>query len=178
MAKWVIDADHSVVKFSIWHFMIANLVSYFGRITGMIQFVPPDTNHLLIEAEIEARSITADHQMEDECVLSPDYFDVEKYPKIIFRSTKVDSATGNRCKVTGGLDIRGIIQPVILESEVFGPIENQLSGKSCIRFNGKTRINCEDYGMMRNKRIEGVGFVMGKDVQIDFDIEAALIADQ
>jgi len=177
MAKWVIDADHSVVKFSIWHFMIANLVSYFGRITGMIQFDPPDINHLSIEAEIEVRSITTHHQMRDEYLLSPEYFDVEKYPKIIFRSTKVDSATGNRCKVTGGLDIRRIIQAVILESEVFGPIKSQFSDKSCIRFNGKTRINCEDYGMMRNKRIEGVGFVMGKDVQIHFDIEATLTAD-
>jgi hypothetical protein len=72
MAKWVIDADHSVVtvvKFSIWHFMIANLVSYFGRITGMIQFDPPDINHLSIEAEIEVRSITTDHQMQDEYLL-------------------------------------------------------------------------------------------------------------
>jgi polyisoprenoid-binding protein YceI len=178
MAKWVIDADHSVVKFSSWHFMIANSVSYFGRITGMIQFNPPDINHLSIEAEIKARSITTDHQMQDEYLLGPDCFDVEKYPKIIFRSTKVDSATGNRCKATGDLGIRGIIQAVILESEVFGPIKSQFSGKSCVRFNGKTKINCEDYGMMRNKGIEGVGFVMGMDIQIDFDIEATLTADQ
>jgi len=178
MAKWLIDADHSVVKFSIWHFMIANLVSYFGRITGMIQFDPPDINHLSIETEIEVRNITSNHQMQDEHLLGPDYFDVEKYPKIIFRSSKVDSATGNRCKVTGDLDIRGIIQAVVFESEVFGPIENQFSARSFIRFNGKTKINCEDYGMMRNKRIEDVGFVMGKDVQIDFDIKATLIADQ
>lgn len=178
MAKWLIDADHSVVKFSIWHFMIANLVSYFGRITGMIHLDPPDINHLSIEAEIEVRSITSNHQMQDEYLLGPDYFDVEKYPKIIFRSSRVDSATGNRCKVTGDLGIRGIIQPVILESEVFGPIKNQFSVKSCIRINGKTKINCEDYGMVQNKRIKDVGFVMGKYVQIDVDIKATLIPGQ
>jgi polyisoprenoid-binding protein YceI len=164
MSKWVIDADHSVAKFSIWHFRIANLVSYFGRITGMIQFDPSDVHHLTIKAEIEVRIITTGNQMQDEYMLGPDYFDVERYPKIIFRSTNVDSGPGNRCKVTGDLNICGITQVVILESEVFAPIESQFSVNFCIRFNGKTKINCEDYGMIRNKRIEDVGFVMGKDV--------------
>jgi polyisoprenoid-binding protein YceI len=82
--------------------------------------------------------------MQDEHLLGADYFDVEKYPKIILRSSEVGSATGNRCKVTGDLDIRGIIQAMVFESEVFGPIENQFSARSCIGFNGKTKINCED----------------------------------
>lgn len=84
----VIDPDHSVARFSIRHFMIANVEGLFTRMTGVIQFDPPDLTPLSVDAEIDVKSLTAGHQERDEHLLSPDYFDAENYPNIVFQSTR------------------------------------------------------------------------------------------
>ena len=88
MAKWVIDPDHAVARFSVRHFMIANVEGIFSRMTGLIEFDPPDLGRLSVEAEIEVKSLTTGHPERDEHLLSADYFDVERYPKIIFKERK------------------------------------------------------------------------------------------
>lgn len=174
MAKWTIDMDHSVARFSVRHFMIANVVGLFSKITGVIQFNPPDIAHLSAEAEIDVRSITTGHQTRDEHLLSADYFDVEKYPKIIFKSTKAEAVGDNRGKITGDLTIRGMTHPVTLEVECFGPVKSPFSGKSCVGFTAAGKINREDYDMTWNEAMAGGGVVMAKDVQITLDLEADL----
>ena len=177
MAKWDIDPDHSVAKFSVRHFMIANVVGLFSGISGTISFDPPDTSHLSAEAEIEVRSLTTGHPARDEHLLSPDYFDAEKYPKMIFRTTRVEPDGDNRCKATADLTLHGITRPVILEVETFGPVKSPFSGKVCMGFCGTTRINREEFGMTLNYSMEGGGFVVGKEIDVTFDLEADLAAD-
>ncbi len=174
MAKWIIDPDHSAARFSVRHFMIANVVGLFSKISGVIRFDPPDVAHLSVEAEIEVRSLTTGHPERDEHLLSPDYFDVGKYPKILFKSSKAKPTSRNRSKVSGDLIIRGITHPVTLEAEFFGPVKSPFSGKVCIGFAGTTKINREDYGMTWNAPMEGGGVVTSREVQINFDLEADL----
>src|SRR4030042_6589246 len=90
MAKWAIDSDHSVARCSIRPFMIANVVGLFSKIGGVILFAPPDLTRLSVEAEVEVQSLTTGHAERDEHLLSPDYFDAATYPKILFKSTKVE----------------------------------------------------------------------------------------
>ena len=177
MAKWIIDPDHSVAKFSVRHFMIANVVGLFSKISGTISFEPPDTGHLAAEAEIEVRSLTTGHPARDEHLLSPDYFDAEKYPKMIFRTIRVDPEGQNRCKATADLTLHGITRPVTLEVETFGPVKSPFSGKACMGFSGTTRINRDDFGMTLSYSMEGGGFVVGKEIDVTFDLEADLAAD-
>jgi len=174
MAKWVIDPDHAVARFSVRHFMIANVEGIFSRMTGLIEFDPPDLSRLSVEAEIEVKSLTTGHEERDEHLLSADYFDVESYPKIVFKSTKVGSTKGNRGKVTGDLTIRGIPQPVTLDFEYFGPVKSPFSGKSCVGFSASGKVNREAYGMTLSHPMEGGGLVVGKDVQIHIEIETDL----
>jgi len=174
MAKWLIDPDHAVARFSVRHFMIASVEGIFSKMTGLIEFDPPDLNRLSVEAEIEVRSLTTGHAERDEHLLSADYFDVEKYSKIIFKSAKVEPTTGNQGKVTGDLIIRGIPQPVTLEFEYFGPVKSPFSGKSCVGFSASGKVNRETYGMILSHPMEGGGWVVGKEVQIHIEIEADL----
>jgi polyisoprenoid-binding protein YceI len=176
MAKWIIDPDHSVAGFAVRHFMIANVRGQFGKTTGKIHFDPPDLAHLSAEAEIDVRSITTSHQARDQHLLSPDYLDVAKFPKIIFKSTKVEAIGGNRCRVIGDMTLRGITRPVTLDVEYFGPVKSPFSGISCVGFMGTAKINREDFGMTSNIEMEG-GFVVGKEVQITFDVQADLATD-
>ncbi len=175
MAKWVIDIDHSVARFSIRHFMIANVVGLFSKISGVILFDPPDLAHLSVEAEVEVQSLTTGHAERDEHLLSPDYFEVAKYPKILFKSTKVESIRGNHFKITDHLTMKGITNPITLEADYFGPVKSPFSGKTCIGFSATGKINREDYRMQSNVPMEGGGLVVGREVEIALDMEADLL---
>jgi polyisoprenoid-binding protein YceI len=174
MAKWIIDMDHACATFAVRHFMIANVVGLFGKMTGVITIDPPDIVHLTAEAEIDVSSISTGNKARDEHLLSPDFFDVAKHPKIAFKTTKVEAAGENRGKVTADLTIRGIRRSISFEVECLGPVKSPFSGKSSIGFRGATKINREDYGIELSHRMEGGGLVVGKDIEITFDVQADL----
>jgi polyisoprenoid-binding protein YceI len=173
MVKWIIDSDHSVAGFCVRHFMIANVRGQFNNIKGMIQFDPADIAHSSVQAVIDVSGIYTGIKKRDDHLLSPDFFDVAKCPEIIFISVKVESAGGNRFRVTGDLTMRGITRPVVLEAEYFGPIKSPY-GETSIGFSAATRINREDYGINWNEAMESGGFIVGKDVEITVDVEADL----
>jgi len=177
MKRWSIDADHSLARFSVRHFMIANVEGLFSKMTGVIQFDPPDLAQLSVEAEIDVKSMTTGNSERDEHLLSPDYFDAEKYPKILFKSTNVEMTGATRGKVTGDLTIRGIKQPVTLDFEFFGPVKSPFSGITCLGFSAAGKVIRGEYGMTWNQVMEGGGVVMGLDVRILMEVEADLIAD-
>ena len=175
MAKWVIDIDHSVARFSIRHFMIANVVGLFSKMSGLILFDPPDLTRLSVEAEVEVRSLTTGHAERDEHLLSPDYFEAATYPKILFKGTKVEPVTKTHFKITGQLTMKGVTNPVTLEADYFGPVKSPFSGKTCIGFSATGKINREDFGMKSRIPMEGGGLVVGREVEIALDIEADLL---
>ncbi len=177
MAKWIIDPEHAVATFAVRHFMIANVVGLFGKMTGTIQFDPPDIAHLSAEADIDVSSMSTGSKERDEHLLSPDFFDVAKHPKITFKTSRVEATGDNRGKVIADLTIRGITCPISFEVECLGPVKSPFSGKFSIGFRGATKINREDYGMEVNYPMEGGGLVVGKDVEITFDVQADLSTD-
>ena len=157
--------------------MIANIEGLFSRIIGVIQFDPPDLTQLSVEAEIDVKNLTTGHAERDEHLLSPDYFDAEKYPKILFKSTRVEAIEGNRGKVTGDLTIRGIKRPVTLDFEFSGPVKSPFSGITCIGFSATGKVIRGEYGMTWNETMEGGGVVTGTDVRINMEVEADLMTD-
>lgn len=175
MRRWSIDSSHSVARFSVRHFMVANVEGLFSNMTGVIQFDPPDLASLSVEAEMDVKTLATGFPERDEHLLSPDYFDAEKYPKIFFKSTRIEATGGNRAKVTGDLTIRGIRKPVTLDSEFFGPVKSPFSGITCIGFSATGRVNREDYGMTWNAAMEGGGVVTAWDVRIHMEVEADLM---
>ncbi len=177
MKRWSIDPDHSLARFSVRHFMIANVEGLFSNMTGVIQFDPPDLTQLSVEAEIDVQNLTTGHPERDEHLLSPDYFYAEKYPKILFKSTNVETKGGNRGKVTGDLTIRGIKAAVTLDFEFFGPVKSPFSGIICVGFSAAGKVIRGEYGMTWNEVMEGGGVVTGLDVRIHMEVEADLIAD-
>lgn len=173
MAKWIIDPDHSVAAFTVRHMMITSVRGQFNRIAGSIQLDPADMAHSSVEAEIDTAGIYTGISKRDEHLSSPDFFDVAKYPKIFFRSTKVEPVGGNRFKLTGNLTIHGVTRPVTFDVEYLGPVKGTEEGETCIGFTAATTINREDYNIMWNAAlIEKGGVVVGREVQIILDVEA------
>jgi len=174
MARWIIDPDHACATFAVRHFMIANVVGLFGKITGIITFDPSDASHLAVEAEIDVSSISTGNKARDEHLLSPDFLDAAKFPMITFRTKKVEAAGKNRGNVTADLAIRGVTRPISFEFEFLGPVKSPFSGKSCIGFRGTTKIDRADYGIELSYTMEGGGLVVAKEVDITFDVQADL----
>lgn len=177
MSQWNIDPDHSAATFSIKHMMVTNVRGHCANITGVIHFDPADPGGSSVEASLDVASLTTGNKKRDEHLMSADFFEVSKYPKILFKSSGVEKGQGNRGKVTGDMTIHGITRPVSMDIEFFGPVTSpaDLGGETTIGFTATTVIDREDYGIMWNVPLDSWGFVVGKEVQITLDIEADLI---
>lgn len=176
MAKWIIDPDHTAAIFSIRHLMIANVRGHFSKITGMIDFDASDISHSSVEVTIDATSICTGIKKRDDHLRSPDFFDVEKYPEIIFKSSTVELTGINRCKVYGDLTIHGVTHSIELEVEYFGPVKSPF-GATSIGFAAKTVVNRKDYGLIWNVPMEGGGVLVGKYAEITLEAETDLITE-
>ena len=173
MAKWVVDPDHSVAAFAVRHMMVSNVHGQFNKIAGTIELDLEDMARSSVEAEIDVEGIWTGIQKRDEHLRSPDFFDVAKYPKILFRSTRVDHSGGNRFRFTGNLTMHGVTRPVTFEAEYRGPVKGTEEGETCIGFSATANINREDYGITWNAALlEKGGVVVGREVEITLDVEA------
>ncbi|MCC6347950.1 MAG: YceI family protein [Nitrospirales bacterium] len=178
MEKWNIDSDHSVAAFAVRHMMIAMVRGQFNKLSGSICFDPDDAARSSVEVEIEAASITTGIPKRDDHLRSPDFFDVEKYPAVVFRSTAVEATGGNRARVTGELTLHGTTRTITFDAEHFGPVKAPYGGEISRGFSASTRLNREDFGILWNETLEAGGVMVGNEVQIFLDIEADLAADQ
>jgi polyisoprenoid-binding protein YceI len=176
MAKWNIDADHSVAAFSVKHMTVANVRGQFNNITGTVEFDQAYPARSSVTAEIAVASITTGIRKRDDHLLSADFFDAAKYPGITFRSVKVESTGGNRAKISGDLTMHGITRPVTMEAEYFGPVKSpeKLGGETTIGFSASLTINRQDFDVKWNVPLGGDALMVGNDILINLDIEADL----
>jgi polyisoprenoid-binding protein YceI len=171
MPKWVIDPDHSVGAFSIQHMMMAHVHGQMNRVSGTIHLDTDDITSLTVELELDVSSILTGIQKRDDHLKSQDFFHIEKYPKITFRSSK--AAGFNSCLVSSEITIHGITLPLSLEVEIFGPV-NSPFGETSIGLTSRTTLNREDFGITWNEPVEKSGLMVGRDVEISVNIEADL----
>lgn len=176
MAKWTIDAAHSVAAFSVKHMTVANVRGQFNNITGTIEFDQANPGSSSVTAEIEVAGITTGVRKRDDHLLSADFFDASKYPKITFKSTTVEGTGGNRARISGDLTIRGITRPVTMEAEYFGPVKSpeNLGGETTVGFSASLMINRQDFDIRWNVPLDG-SLMVGNEVRINLDIEADLV---
>ena len=176
MATWNIDPDHTVAEFVVRHMMACNVHGQFNRIAGVLNFDPGGVAAASLEVEIDVAGLYTGIDRRDNHLRSPDFFDVEKYPKITFKSTNVEQTGSNRSKATGDLTIHGITRSVVLDVEWFGPSQFQDEDQlyTTMGFAATTSVNREDFGMTWNAVIEGGGLMVGKYVQITINSECDL----
>lgn len=170
MSQFQIDPSHSSVNFSIKHMMIAKVHGGFDKFSGKAVFDPQNLSKSSLEISIEASSINTREAQRDTHLRSPDFFDVEKYPNLTFKSTRFEK-DGDGLKVTGDLSIHGVTKSVVLDVE--GPSEELKDpwGNIKIGASGSTKIKRKDFGLTWNAALEAGGFLVGDDVQISFDVQ-------
>jgi polyisoprenoid-binding protein YceI len=174
--RWRIDPAHSEIQFVARHMMIARTRGRFREFSGTITIaeVPEQSS---VEVTIVAASIDTGDAQRDAHLRSPDFLDVERYPEIRFRSTEVRPAGDDRWEVTGGLTIRDVTRPVTLDVEFCG-VATDPWGSLRAAFLASTEINREDFDVSWNQALESGGFLVGKGVRIELDVEAVREADE
>jgi polyisoprenoid-binding protein YceI len=170
--KWAIDADHSSVDFSIRHMMIANVKGTFHNFNATVEADVTDLTDATIDFAVEIASIDTRANDRDAHLKSADFFDVEKYPEMTFRSTNIKKTGEGEYDVTGDLTIHGFTKPetfsVTFEGQGKDPWGNEKVG-----FSGKGTINRADYGLVWNSALETGGVLVGDKVKISLQIEAS-----
>ena len=167
---WNLDPVHSVAEFKVKHMMISNVKGQFTGLSGVLTLDSEDITRSKIEASIDAASINTREAQRDAHLKSPDFFDVEKFPTLSFRSTRV-RRNGDELAVEGELTIHGVTHKV--EFAVEGPSEAAKDpwGNTRIGLSAVTRINRKDYGLTWNAALETGGILVGDEVTITLDIQ-------
>ncbi len=168
---WQIDKAHSDIHFTVRHMVITKVRGRFLRWDGTLALDEQDLAKSHIEVSIDAASISTNDEKRDGHLKSADFLDVEKFPKVTFKSTKVTPSGGDKLKVAGDLTIRDVTKPVTLEVEKLGKAKDPW-GNNKIAFNGKVVIQREDFGAKWNQALETGGVLVGKDVEIDLELQA------
>jgi polyisoprenoid-binding protein YceI len=168
---WNIDPVHSVAEFKVKHMMISNVKGQFTRVKGILTLDETDLTNSRVEASIDAASINTRDDQRDAHLKSADFFDVEKFPELSFKSTKITRVAGGELTVAGELSVHGVSRNVVFTVE--GPTAPGKDpwGNTRIGLSATTKINRKDYGLTWNSPLETGGILVGDEVTITLDVQ-------
>jgi polyisoprenoid-binding protein YceI len=170
VGAWSLDPAHTEVGFSARHLMAAKVRGSFKAFSGAIAMGDtPESSS--VNVSIDAGSIDTGVEDRDGHLRSPDFLNIEEYPTLEFASTAV-RAKGSHHEVDGDLTIRGVSKPVTLKLEYHGLVTDPWGSNKAI-FSASTKINREDWGLTWNAPLEAGGWLVGKDVTIEIEVQAA-----
>jgi polyisoprenoid-binding protein YceI len=170
MSKYTIDASHTHAQFSVRHMMVSNVRGELTEVSGEAVIDDSDIGRSSVNVTFKTASINSRDAKRDEHLRSPDFFDVEKFPTITFKSTKV-TRSGENLQVVGDLTIRGTTRSVTLNVEeltdaITDPWGNQRRGARAA-----VTIDRKDFGLVWNAQLDKGGVAVGDKVSITVDAE-------
>jgi polyisoprenoid-binding protein YceI len=168
---WNLDPAHSAAEFKVRHMMISNVKGQFTGVSGVLSLDEREIGGSRLEATIVASSIDTREAQRDAHLRSADFFDVEKYPTLGFRSTRVKRTNDDELAVTGDLTIHGVTREVVFKVEGPTPPAKDPWGNTRIGLSASTKINRKDYGLTWNAALETGGILVGDEVAIALDVE-------
>ena len=171
-AKYRLDADHTTVSFKVRH-LVTQVRGNFNQFEGWFDFEPGKPDSWKAEATIQAASIDTNVKERDKHLRSADFFDVEKFPTLTFKSTGVRDATEESAKLDGILSIHGVEKEVTLDLEIHGVVKDPWGGVHS-GFTATTQINRKDFGLGWNQKLETGGVLVGDQVKIIIEVEGLL----
>jgi polyisoprenoid-binding protein YceI len=166
---WKLDTAHSTVEFAVKHMMFTTVKGRFTDVTGTIDFDDSDPSDGHAEISIGAASIDTRDAQRDAHLKSADFFDVEKYPTLTFRSTRVDG-TLEHFTLTGDLTIHGVTHPIALDVTFAGKGKDPWGGER-FGYIATGTLNRRDFGLTWNAALETGGFLVGDEVKVTLDLQ-------
>jgi len=167
---YTVDRTHSEVGFRVRHF-VAKTAGRFDDFSGTITVVPGKPAESSVEFIIKAASVSTANANRDTHLKSADFFDVEKFPEITFKSSKVAPVDADTFNVTGTFTLHGVSKEITIPVD-FGGTMTDARATEKAGFSLATKINRKDYGIVWNQTLDAGGVVLGEEVEITINIEA------
>ena len=166
-----IDKTHSEAAFQVRH-LISKVRGRFTDFDGAIAFDEAEPQRSTVTFTIQAGSIDTGVADRDAHLRSTDFFAVDQYPTITFRSTAIAPKGNDEFEVTGDLTMRGVTRQVVIPVSYLGAAVDPW-GNQKIAFEGEVTLNRKDYGLTWNAALETGGFLVGDDVKVSLSVQAA-----
>jgi polyisoprenoid-binding protein YceI len=171
LESWSLDTSHSTVGFRVRHMVVSKVSGRFTRWSGTLQLGGRNLQDSRVDVSIDVASIDTGVEKRDAHLRSPDFFDAARFPRIAFRSARVDSAGEDRYRVTGDLTIRGVTRPVALDVEFGGRTKDPWGGER-VGFTARAALDRREFGLTWNQALETGGVLVGEKVEIELELEA------
>lgn len=168
---WAVDPSHTLIEPSVRHMMFTTVKGRLRVLRGTIVTEDLDPRRSSVEVEIDAASIETGDPKRDAHLRSPDFLDVERFPTMTFKSTRVEPAEDGRLRVYGDLTIRGTTREVVLDAVMTGRGKNPY-GQEVAGFAAETTISRRDFGMVWNVALETGGVLVSDEVRVAIELEA------
>lgn len=172
-SSWALDAAHARAEFAVRHLMISTVKGHFSDVQGHLHLPADDVSEARLDVEIDAASIDTGVGKRDEHLRSADFFEVERFPKLTFTSTKVERTGDDTLQVTGALTIRDVTREVVLEVTEHGTVADPWGGRRA-GYHATTKVDRKDFGLTWNQALETGGVLVGDEVKISLDAEFIL----
>jgi polyisoprenoid-binding protein YceI len=153
------------------HMMISNVKDQFTRVKGVLALDRTDLTNSYVEASIEAASITTRDAERDAHLKSADFFAVEKFPALSFKSTHISRVGDEELAVAGDLAIHGITRNVVFTVEGPTPQAKDPWGNTRAGLSASTKFNRKDFGLTGNAALETGGILVGDEVTVTLDVQ-------
>lgn len=173
--EYKIDPAHSTIGFAIRHLEINWVEGRFKDFSGMIRYDDKDVTKSSVEFTAKVESVDTGVAPRDKHLRTADFFDVEKYPEMSFKSTSIERKGKNGYVLHGDLTLKGVTKPVALPFTITGAIKDQ-RGNTRFGVEAHTKINRRDFGITYGNALPIGGMDVGNEVSIDLQLEALLPA--
>lgn len=169
-----IDRTHSSVLFKIRH-LLSKTAGQFKSFAGTVTLDPDSRDGVDVSASIDTASVYTDDTKRDDHLRGADFFDAARFSKITFSGGKLTDVSADRthAKLEGTLTLHGVSKQVVLDVEWLGTATDPW-GNHKAAFSGTTKLNRKDFGMVWNKTLDSGGYLIGDDVDVELNIEAAI----
>jgi polyisoprenoid-binding protein YceI len=168
---WNVDLSHSAIHFTVRHMVVSKVRGRFSKFSGQIQFDPEKVEAGSVQVEIDPSSVDTNDAQRDGHLRSGDFFEIEKFPKAAFKSTRVSGNGEGKLRVEGELTLHGVTRPIVLDATFEGSAADPWGGTRA-GFSATASLDRRDFGISFNKALDAGGVLVGDKIELNLEIEA------
>ncbi|MCC7071456.1 MAG: YceI family protein [Deltaproteobacteria bacterium] len=175
-SEWAFDPEHTEIGFSVRHMMVSNVKGAFDKYSGKLVVDDKDFTKSVVTVDVDMISVNTKSQKRDDHLRKNAFFDVAKFPKMSFKSTKIENGDKpGTFRVTGDLTLRGVTKPLVLETTVSDEWKAPWADQMHRGITATGKINRNDFGVSWQEKMDKGGVVVGDEVTITISAEVVKV---
>ncbi|MEU9335258.1 YceI family protein [Streptomyces sp. NPDC048290] len=169
--EYTLDPAHTTIGFTARHAMVTNVKGKFLDFSGTLHLDGSDPAKSTASIDVTMESVDTGNKDRDGHLKSADFFKIDEFPTMTFRSTKAEALGDEDYRITGDLSVLGVTKSITIDLEFNGAAKDPF-GNERVGFEGKTEIKRSEWGLTWNAALETGGFLVSDKIKLNFDISA------